>query len=74
MNNISTIRRRERITQAQLGAELGWSQARISNYESGSRVPSLADSRSIVRALNALGAVCVLDEVFPPEAGASEAA
>jgi putative transcriptional regulator len=67
MNKISAVRNDARITQAQLGAALGWSQGRISNYESGTRVPGLADSRRIVAALNQLGAACTLDDVFPPE-------
>lgn len=67
MNRISAVRNAAHITQAQLGAALGWSQGRICNYESGRRVPSLADSRRIVAALNQLGATCCLDDVFPPE-------
>ena len=38
----------------------------MSNYETKRRQPSLSDSRSIVAALNRLGAGCTLDEVFPP--------
>lgn len=43
------------------------SQSRISNYENGSRIPSLKDSRKIVQGLNLLGVKCTLDDVFPPE-------
>ena len=67
MNRIAEIRSRADVTQDRLGAVLGWSQQRLSNYEAGVRVPSLADSRRIVAALNTLGAACTLDEAFPPE-------
>lgn len=64
MNRISHHRGKH-ISQAVLACELGWSQGRVSNYESGRRIPSLADSRAIVAALNKLGAACGLDDVFP---------
>lgn len=69
MNLISTIRGRANIRQNELAAALGWSQGRLSNYESERRQPSLSDSRMITAALNALGAACTLDEVFPPAQG-----
>lgn len=68
MNRISAIRAKANIKQTALAAELGWSQGRMSNYESGRRQPSLSDSRAITVALNKLGAKCTLDEVFPPSA------
>lgn len=67
MNRISEIRRAAGISQLALVEQLRWSQGRVSNYESGRRVPGLAECRAIVRALNALGANCSLDDVFPPE-------
>ncbi len=67
MNRIAEIRCKAEVTQDRLGAVLGWSQQRLSNYEAGVRVPSLADSRRIVTALNTLGATCTLDQVFPPD-------
>lgn len=66
MNRIAEIRVQADIKQMALAEALGWSQGRMSNYESGRRKPSLSDSRKITRALNKLGAECVLDEVFPP--------
>lgn len=68
MNRIAEIRSAAGITQAQLCGQLGWSQGRMSNYESQTRTPTLADSRRIVSALNALGADCTLDDVFPDPA------
>lgn len=65
MNRISELRASGSISQAALADVLGWSQGRISNYESGRRVPSLADSRAITAALNAVGVECGLDDVFP---------
>lgn len=67
MNCISKIRRVGRISQIALAAQLDWSQSRLSNYEGGRREPGLAECRAIVNALNALGAHCTLDDVFPPE-------
>ncbi|QMV65170.1 helix-turn-helix transcriptional regulator [Pseudomonas berkeleyensis] len=68
MNRISEIRRAAGISQLALVDQLRWSQGRVSNYESGRRVPGLTECRAIVRALNVLGADCSLDDVFPPEA------
>lgn len=65
MNRIADIRSGCDISQAQLAHKLDWSQGRISNYETGTRTPGLADSRRIVNALNDLGADCTLDDVFP---------
>ncbi|UVM65300.1 helix-turn-helix domain-containing protein [Pseudomonas sp. B21-009] len=73
MNRISQLRTEGRISQVALAEALGWSQGRISNYESGRRVPGLSDSRAIVVALNSLGVVCSLDDVFPPDGGAAAA-
>ena len=47
-NRISEIRRAAKVSQLVLADELGWSQGRWSNYESGRRVPGLAESRAIV--------------------------
>ncbi|MGK8440708.1 helix-turn-helix transcriptional regulator [Ectopseudomonas hydrolytica] len=67
MNRIAAAREEAGIKQRDLIKKLGWTQARVSNYESGRRVPGLAESRAIVSALNALGSQCTLDDVFPPE-------
>jgi len=66
MNRISEIRRQANLTQLALAGVLGWSQGRLSNYEAGRREPRLQECRAIVGGLNALGADCTLDEVFPP--------
>lgn len=65
MNRISHLRASKNVSQVTLAEALGWSQGRLSNYESGRRIPSLADSRAITAALNDLGVVCSLDDVFP---------
>ncbi|MNG31507.1 helix-turn-helix transcriptional regulator [Pseudomonas sp. IT-P218] len=67
MNHVRSIREKAGITQAALRRSLGWNQSRLANYESGLRCPGLSEARLIVTALNALGAKCGLDEVFPPE-------
>lgn len=74
MNRIAELRDKAGIKQRDLVAALGWTQARISNYEAGRRTAGLAECRAITAALNQLGAKCSLDEVFPPEVNASEAA
>lgn len=66
MNNISHARKKAGITQHQLADALGWNQSRIGNYEAGTRTPDLDSCRRIVEVLNALGAECSLDSVFPP--------
>lgn len=68
MNRIAEIREKAQIKQGDLISALGWTQSRVSNYESGRRVPGLAESRAIVCALNSLGAKCTLDDVFPAPA------
>lgn len=65
MNRIVETRAEAGIRQNELAAELGWHQARLSNYEHGRREASLADSRAIVSAFNRLGVECTLDSVFP---------
>lgn len=67
MNRISQLRLEANVSQTALAEELEWSQGRLSNYESGRRVPSLADSRAITAALIKLGVDCSLDVVFPPD-------
>lgn len=67
MNKISAVRKSIGITQSQLALILGWKQSRIGNYEAGVRTPDLRSCRQIVNALNAFGAKCSLDSVFPPD-------
>jgi len=67
MNRIADHREKAGIRQRDLVSILGWTQTRISNYESGRRVAGLAESRAITAALNQLGIKCSLDDVFPPE-------
>lgn len=67
MNRIAEHREKGGIRQRELVATLGWTQTRVSNYESGRRTAGLIECRAIVAALNQLGAVCTLDDVFPPE-------
>lgn len=66
-NRISEIRRAAKVSQFVLAEDLGWSQGRWSNYESGRRVPGLSESRAIVAVLSRHCGACTLDEVFPPE-------
>jgi putative transcriptional regulator len=68
MNHISRFRKKAKISQQALAKQAGWNQPRLANYERSLRVPSLADSRHIVNALNSLGVICTLDDVFPIDA------
>lgn len=72
MNCIASIREQAKIKQRDLITALGWTQTRVSNYETGHRTPGIPEARAIVRALNALGARCTLDDVFPPESETSD--
>ncbi|VVO50177.1 hypothetical protein PS862_00271 [Pseudomonas fluorescens] len=74
MNRIACLRKEAQIKQRDLGELLGWTQTRLSNYESGHRTPGLSECRAITAALNRLGAVCSLDDVFPPESDIPKAA
>lgn len=74
MNCIAVHRERAGIKQRDLVAALGWTQTRLSNYEAGRRLPGLAECRAIISALNKLGALCSLDDVFPPEPDVPQAA
>ena len=65
MNLIKSVREAAGVKQVALYSELKWPQSRLSNYENEIRTPSLNDAREIVAALNALGAECTLDDVFP---------
>ncbi|MEH8258998.1 helix-turn-helix transcriptional regulator [Aeromonas veronii] len=66
MNRIAEIRKTLGKTQAELATAAGWRVSRIGNYELGLRTPGLIESRCIVDALNAIGAQCSLEDVFPP--------
>ena len=67
MNNIAIERQKLGLSQSQLAEALGWGRSRLSNYEAGLREPGLSECRTIVETLNALGAVCSLDSVFPTD-------
>jgi putative transcriptional regulator len=71
MNRISEVRESAGIKPAALYSLLGWSQSRLSNYENGHRTPGLSEARELVAALNALGASCDLDAVFPASTAAA---
>ncbi|WAH56572.1 helix-turn-helix domain-containing protein [Pseudomonas silvicola] len=71
MNQVRTARERAGVTQAALRKALGWNQSRLANYESGLRNPGLSEARQIVAALNQLGVLCGLDDVFPPTKSAA---
>ncbi|MBP5054949.1 helix-turn-helix transcriptional regulator [Pseudomonas chlororaphis] len=74
MNHIASLRKGAGIKQTDLRQVLGWTQARLSNYESGHRTPGLSECRAITAALNRLGAKCTLDDVFPPDVDLQQAA
>lgn len=65
MNRIREVREKAEIKPVALYSLLKWSQSRLSNYENGHRTPGLTEARELVAALNALGANCDLDAVFP---------
>lgn len=72
INKITAWREAVNLTQYELAVRCGWkSQSRISNYESGQRLPGLNDCRKIVSALREAGADCSFDDVFPANESAA---
>ncbi|WP_341304706.1 helix-turn-helix transcriptional regulator [Pseudomonas sp. TMP25] len=65
MSNLKQYREKAQITQASLAERVGMTQGAIAHYENGRRTPGLNEARELVAALNALGADCDLDAVFP---------
>lgn len=73
--SLKRFRRAARYSQAALADLAGISQGKISHLEAGRQFDiSLRRARRIVRVLNSAGAVCTLDDVFPPEADVQQAA
>ena len=71
MSNLKKFREKARITQSALADHVGITQGAIAHYESGRRTPGLSEARDLVAALNALGAPCDLDAVFPATTAAA---
>ena len=71
MNRIREVREAAGIKQVDLYSRLMWRQSRLSNFENGRRTPGLHEARELVAALNALGASCDLDSVFPADEDAA---
>lgn len=67
MSNLKTIRERAGLTQSALAEAVGMTQGAISHFENSRRMPGLDECRRITDALNASGAQCTLDEVWPPK-------
>lgn len=68
MSNLKKYREEASVTQSALAKKVGMTQGAIAHYENGRRTPGLAECRQILAALNATGAECTLDELFPVEA------
>lgn len=66
MNGLRAVRTAAGIKQRQLAERLGMTPGAIGHYEQGRRQLKLEDARRLVAALNALGAECTLEQVFPP--------
>lgn len=66
-NNMKKYRKEAGLTQGDFAKACKWKggQARIANYESGFREPSLGDVRAIVAALVKNGIDVDIDDVFP---------
>nr|WP_019365289.1 helix-turn-helix transcriptional regulator [Pseudomonas luteola] len=67
MSNLRETRKRVGMTQAELAASVGLTQAAIGHYENDRREPGLEECRLIVKALNKKGAKTSLDKLFPPK-------
>lgn len=66
MTNLREIRESVNVSQTALAEMVGCTQGAIGHYESGRRHPDLKTCRTLVDALNKLGAKVRLDDVFPP--------
>lgn len=66
MNRIQHFREATRLSREDLAKAIGRKEAAVGHYELGRRVPGLELARKIVKALNAAGNNCSLDDVFPP--------
>lgn len=66
MTNLREIREAMNVSQTALAEMVGCTQGAIGHYESGRRHPDLKTCRTLVDALNKLGAKVRLDDVFPP--------
>ena len=73
MHKLQEFRLLADLSQADVAAAVGVSQAAISQAEAGS-LPRLPVMRAIVKALNDAGVSCTLDDVFPPESESGRAA
>lgn len=71
MSNLKKYREKAQVTQASLADRVGMTQGAIAHYENGRRTPGLSEARVLVAALNALGASCDLDAVFPASTAAA---
>jgi putative transcriptional regulator len=67
MNQIKIFRnkRKPKVTQQELGNQIGFKKSRIANYEKLHRDPNSTDCRIIVKGLNDLKVPCTLDDLFP---------
>lgn len=65
MNKICFFREKAGLSQRALSKMVHRTQGAICHYELGTRHPSLAISRKIVKAINDAGVPCTLDDVFP---------
>lgn len=67
MSALSTTRKIAGVTQQQLADMVGLTQAAIGHYEKLRRTPGLSECRRLVAALNELGVMCSLEDVFPDD-------
>jgi putative transcriptional regulator len=66
VTKLSAKRRATGLSQARFADLCGWSsQSRVSNYETGKRIPDIFDARRILSALHSCGIHCSLDDIFP---------
>lgn len=66
MNKIQELRLAANMSQKELGTAVDLTQAAISLYELGKRLPNLRISRKIVNVFRAKGVECTIDD-FAPE-------
>jgi putative transcriptional regulator len=67
MSNLAVYRKKAGYSQKALAQASGLSQPMIWLLERGSSQTSLDNARAIVAAINEVGVICSMDDVFPPK-------
>lgn len=65
MSSLRDIRKKLKVTQKKLAADIGHSPSSLGHYESGRRSPDISTCHLIVTALGRYGEKLTIEDVFP---------